>query len=140
VAEKLAQITHDVVLDGEVVALNSRGKPEFQLLQNYKTTGKGTLAYYVFDLLELNGYDIKDLELLQRRELLDELFASGGKAFKTEQKVQAGLFKTYYVRTDGKKYFYKSRKDKVESVIDKLAHSLYRPGRRSDQWLKFKTQ
>lgn len=139
VAEKLAQITHDVVLDGEVVALNSRGKPEFQLLQNYKTTGKGTLAYYVFDLLELNGYDIKDLELLQRRELLDELFASGGKAFKTEKKDQAGLFKTEYVLTDGKKYFNKIRKEKGEGVIAKLATSLYRPGRRSDQWLKFKT-
>src|SRR5690606_23410316 len=56
IADTLKKLGHTAVLDGEVAALNDEGKLEFQLLQNYETTKKGDLYYYVFDLLYLNGY------------------------------------------------------------------------------------
>ncbi len=58
VAKSLSKLKHDAVLDGEVVVLNDEGKHDFHLLQNYNGTGGGTLAYYVFDILWMDGYDL----------------------------------------------------------------------------------
>ncbi|WP_438865975.1 ATP-dependent DNA ligase, partial [Salinimicrobium oceani] len=54
--EQLKNIPHDVILDGEIVALNEEGKPVFQNLQNYQNDPSGELRFYVFDLLYLNGH------------------------------------------------------------------------------------
>ena len=69
--EALAGIDQDVILDGEVVALNDQGLPDFQTLQNYKKGAQ--LKYYVFDLLYLDGYDLSRLELMKRRQLLQKI-------------------------------------------------------------------
>lgn len=58
VAHALRELRHDVVLDGEVVVLDKQGKPDFDALQAYTRTKEGLLAYYVFDLLWLDGYDL----------------------------------------------------------------------------------
>src|SRR5262245_5373985 len=69
----LAQLGHDAVLDGEIVVLDPEGKARFHLLQNYQNSGRGTLIYYVFDLLYLDGRDLRGEELSLRREKLASL-------------------------------------------------------------------
>jgi bifunctional non-homologous end joining protein LigD len=62
---------HDsFVLDGEVVALNENGVPDFQQLQNWRTT-EYAIVYYVFDVLHRNSTDFLDLTPQERRQVLD---------------------------------------------------------------------
>src|SRR5439155_6290586 len=66
--EKLAQET---IIDGEIVALNAAGQPSFNLLQNYQTAAQ-TIVFYAFDLLMVNGQNLMDRPLEERRELLQQ--------------------------------------------------------------------
>ena len=59
IVESLKGLSHAAVLDGEVVALDEAGRSRFQLLQNYRKTGDGRLVYCVFDLLYLDGRDLR---------------------------------------------------------------------------------
>src|SRR5690606_1290766 len=61
-------------LDGEVVALDSEGNVSFQALQNMARSGKqARLAYYIFDLIHLDGYDLSKTPLIERKRLLKEI-------------------------------------------------------------------
>jgi bifunctional non-homologous end joining protein LigD len=70
IVSTLERLGHDAVLDGEIVVVDQAGKPRFQLLQSYQKTGQGALVYQVFDLLYLDGHDLRNLPLLRRKELL----------------------------------------------------------------------
>lgn len=70
VVEALKEIKHDVVLDGEIVVMDDKGRSQFQLLQDYRRHKRGTLVYYVFDLIYLDGYDVRNLPLLERKKFL----------------------------------------------------------------------
>ena len=59
-----------VVIDGEIAALDSKGKTSFQLLQSYGTGKRIPLVYYAFDLLTLEGTDLRSRPLIERRKLL----------------------------------------------------------------------
>src|SRR5262245_25591021 len=73
VVNSLSTLDHEAVFDGEVVVVDNEGKSHFQLLQNYQRTGRGRLVYYVFDLLYLDGNDLRQLPLTRRKELLAEI-------------------------------------------------------------------
>jgi bifunctional non-homologous end joining protein LigD len=70
IVDNLRHLGHDAVLDGEVVVLDAAGKPSFDLLQNFGRTRRGSLVYYVFDLLYLDGHDLRGLPLHLRKALL----------------------------------------------------------------------
>jgi len=70
VYQALQKIKHKAVLDGEVVLLNEKNLPDFQKLQHYENHLNYPLIYYVFDLLSLDGKDLKDLPLTDRKALL----------------------------------------------------------------------
>lgn len=129
-AKELSIIKDDVVLDGEVVIEDSKGVSNFQMLQNYDTIKKGTLKYYVFDILYLNGHRLTDMPLSQRRELLDAFF---------ENYTFKNIFKSDIVVGHGEKLYKKLEKKGYEGIIAKEASSLYYPGKRSESWLKIKT-
>src|SRR5215510_2146758 len=59
-----------VILDGEIAALDEKGRSSFQLLQIFKSSGDVPLVYYVFDLLCLEGKDLREQPLSGRRKLL----------------------------------------------------------------------
>ena len=63
------------ILDGEVVVLDDDGRPSFQALQYFSLKETGRLFYYVFDLLHLNGVDLMQRPLVERRVSLAELMA-----------------------------------------------------------------
>src|SRR5439155_9328508 len=77
IAEAVDRISiSNLVLDGEIVAVDQRGRASFQLLQNYRSRHAGNstqLRYYVFDLLNLENRDLKSLPLAQRKSILEQL-------------------------------------------------------------------
>ncbi len=125
--EHLKAIPHDVILDGEVVALDETGKPVFQKLQNYQKEPSGELRYYVFDLLYLNGHNIMHLPLTERKSLLPEVIEDIPQVYYCD-----------HVESMGKAFFEQAVEMGMEGVIAKKADSQYIPGSRSDKWLKIK--
>lgn len=135
--QDLAKQTADnFVVDGEIVALNPKGVSDFQLLQGRINLKKGpkisqavasTQIYYnIFDIMYANGYDLRDVDLLDRKQILKNLLKFGNLLKYTDHKVG-----------DGIKFFKQACRLKWEGLIAKDAHSAY-TGKRSKAWLKFK--
>jgi bifunctional non-homologous end joining protein LigD len=80
----LRRLRRQVVLDGEIVVLDDRGRSQFQLLQNYQRTGQGVLRYCVFDLLYLDGHDLRGQPFRRRKEWLAEILTVGPEVFLSE--------------------------------------------------------
>ncbi len=129
VADELSKIHHSVILDGEVVIEDKKGNSHFQSLQNFQRTGTGELKYYVFDILNLDGTDVRELPLIERKELLKLLL----------QKAKLkNVFYSEHVIGKGKSFYKTAEKKKLEGIIAKDSRSPYRSGRRSGDWLKIK--
>ena len=65
--------SHDVVLDGEIVAVDHEGRPSFQALQHRSARTNHKIAYYVFDVLHEGGMPLTDLPLEERRAILTRI-------------------------------------------------------------------
>ena len=129
VLDSLRKLRFEAVLDGEIVVVDDRGHPDFQMLQDYPKSGSGHLLYYVFDLLHFQGHDLTNLPLLRRKELLKKILPSLPKIRFSDHVVKDGVL------------FFTVVKDKgLEGIIAKHARSVYQMGRRSRQWLKVKTR
>ena len=72
IAQALAELGRPTILDGEIVALDEEGHPRFEWLVN-RGPQRGTLVYYVFDLLMLDGKDLRHLPLMKRKQRLGRL-------------------------------------------------------------------
>lgn len=128
IVDSLKAINHQCLLDGEVV-IEEKGVSKFQLLQNYTTTHKGTLLYYVFDMLQLDGNDLTDMPLVERKEILQLLL---------KQTKLKGVIYSEHTRGDGTKLLAKAKKRGYEGIIAKRAESIYHTGQRSPDWQKIK--
>ncbi|MCU7495071.1 MAG: DNA ligase D [Ignavibacteria bacterium] len=128
IVEALKGIKHDAVLDGEVVALDKTGKSNFQLLQNYSRTKEGELIYYVFDLLYLDGYDLRDLPLKDRKDMLRKLLPE----------LRHVRFSDH-VKESGIDFFMAAQEKQQEGIMAKDLRSPYRSGQRTGEWQKIKT-
>jgi bifunctional non-homologous end joining protein LigD len=127
IAKALAAIGHDAIFDGEVVVFGKDGKPDFDALQLYN--GHNTpIQYCVFDLLELDGSNIMNLPLIQRKELLKAL-TNDNKAFHYSESFESG-----------EALYQQSLKDNLEGIVAKEKHSTYQPGARNNAWLKIPTR
>ncbi len=69
----VAHLPVSAVIDGEIVALNNKGVPDFSALQTWRSEADGYLAFFAFDILWLNGYDLTNLPLEKRRETLKQV-------------------------------------------------------------------
>jgi len=116
------------VLDGEIVTVNEKGGSSFQQLQNWRSEADGELLYYVFDILWLEGYDLKNLALYERREILKQLLPPGGFIHFSEN-----------FETTAADFLEAAKKLGMEGIIAKKTDSEYSPGIRSKNWLKIKT-
>lgn len=118
------------VLDGEVVVLRPDGTTGFQDLQNAFRDGRQeTLSYCIFDLLYLNGTDLKPLPLKERKRLLAELLSA--------QSESSPLRYSDHVEGNGPAFLKQACRKKLEGIISKRADAEYQPGRGFD-WLKVK--
>jgi bifunctional non-homologous end joining protein LigD len=124
--QELASFKKNLVIDGEIVALDKKGMPSFQLLQQYEQA-QVPLVYYVFDCLYVNGKSIENKPLLERKEILKS------------QLPESVLVKYCdHIEADGKAFFALTKKKGLEGMMAKKADSKYREGIRSADWLKVK--
>lgn len=128
IIQDLVRIKNNVILDGELVALDDKGKSHFQLIQNYQRE-ESSLCYYVFDLPFKDGEDLRDLPLIERKNLL--------KNFLEQLNLPYVQF-TDHILKEGKSFFKLAAKEKLEGIIGKKITSTYE-SRRSPDWVKIKT-
>jgi bifunctional non-homologous end joining protein LigD len=118
----------NAVVDGEIVAVNEKGFASFQQLQNWRSEADGDLLYYVFDILWLAGFDLTQLPLTERREIVRQLIPN-------ESLIRFSEGFT----TSATDFFAASEKLGIEGIIAKKDDSEYTPGIRTRHWLKIKT-
>ncbi|WP_313501845.1 DNA ligase D [Kaistella carnis] len=118
-----------MVLDGEIVAFNAEGKPDFQILQKIDENPNLAMTFQVFDLLWLNGHSTESLTLIERKELLKEALVENEVVKYCE-----------HIPEHGKDFFDQIKKMELEGMMAKKADSNYSEGVRSSDWLKIKFQ
>jgi bifunctional non-homologous end joining protein LigD len=121
----LAVRSAEAVLDGEICALDERGRSQFGLLQE----GAGKLVLVVYDLLELDSEPLLHLTLEERRERLQEL---------VDERAGPVVVSPHFA--DGEALLEAAREQGLEGVVAKRMDSPYQPGRRSTEWRKVKVR
>lgn len=130
IAKALEKIDTDMILDGEIVVEDAKGKSHFQWLQNREDHPKrGTLKYYVFDILYFQGFDLRGLELLQRKKIVKAVLPRFKNILYAEHTLEHGI-----------QLFKSIEKKGGEGIIAKKTDSKYHTGKRSKYWLKIKTE
>ena len=127
IALELEKQKHHMILDGEVVAYDEQGKPNFQFLQQIGDNPDAALVYHVFDLLWLNGHSTEELPLIQRKELLKEALTETDRIKYCD-----------HIQEKGIEFFAQMRKMQLEGMIAKRAESVYIENHRTTDWLKIK--
>lgn len=119
-----------IILDGEVVVVDEKGRTDFQALQNYMKNPKGkSLTYMIFDIIALEGKDLRDTQLIKRKEILKELLKDAPK----------NLCCSNYVRGRGKECLNAACKLNLEGIVGKKVDSIY-SGKRNGDWIKIKCE
>jgi DNA ligase D-like protein (predicted ligase) len=126
IVEAIDVIPDGTVLDGEIVALDDEGRPNFNLLQHSRTEGR-RVCYFVFDLLVCQNCDLTGLPLTERRRLLK-------KFLKPSQPVR--ILDQFEVSAD--EIIAAVRQQKLEGVVAKRKDSRYEAGKRSGAWTKYR--
>ena len=134
--EELAQLAHNVVLDGEIVVVKE-GKPDFQaLLERGQATSpveielqakRSPVVYVVFDILEKDGVSLVDLPLTERKRILRDSVKEGKHVLLSD-----------FVEEKGEAYYRVALEKGLEGVMAKKKDSVYEQGVRSGNWLKIK--
>ncbi len=117
----------NAVVDGEVVVLDEGGKPNFGALQNWRSEADGEIFYYVFDLLWLNGKDLMQIPLSERRTILKQNIPENSIIRFSENFEVSGI-----------EFFETAEKMGLEGIMAKKSDSTYSAGNRSKDWLKIK--
>jgi bifunctional non-homologous end joining protein LigD len=121
----------EAIVDGEVVALDDNGVPDFSLLQErisaYRSARDVALVFQAFDLLYLDGRLLTAVPLEQRKKLLHLVL-------REHRRVRYAS----HVVTEGLAFFEAARRMGVEGIVAKHRRSRYEPGHRTTTWLKIK--
>ena len=128
VVDALASLDSDFVLDGELVALDSKGRPSFQILQN-NLSRTLPVYFYCFDLLNRDGETLVSSPIEQRRDLLHRIVAAPEDPLRLSPLLQASSGQVLEA----------VRKLGLEGVVGKRTGSIYEPGERSGAWIKLRT-
>jgi len=124
----------EAILDGEIVALDEKGHSGFARLQQRMhvrapaptLVAQVPVTYYLFDLLYLDGYDLRHVPLLQRKEFLRILLHAGNRVRFSDHQI-----------AQGKELYELAGANGLEGIIGKRSDSLYGEGR-SNSWVKIK--
>jgi DNA ligase D-like protein (predicted ligase) len=127
IVRALSPMPDETVIDGEVVALDSTGKPSFNLLQNYASAAD--LHFFIFDLLMLNGKDEMSEPLTKRRELLEQyVFPTISDPIRSSPVLEGSL----------KDLIQSVKAQGLEGLVAKRRDSRYESGLRSGAWQKMR--
>ena len=120
----------ELVIDGEIISADEHGRRNFSALQDDLKHGRhDRMAYYVFDLLYLDGFDTRAAPLIERKHALQRILAKAG------AKTPRVLYSEHFV--DGPDLYARACNMKLEGIVSKRADAPYRSGR-GEQWLKIK--
>ncbi len=125
--EELQTWNQNVILDGEVVVVNSQGISDFGALQNWRSEADGDLIFYIFDILWSEGRDLTSLPLEERKRILSETITPTDTIRISENFGESAT-----------QFFEVAQKMGLEGIIAKKADSEYHSGARSKEWLKIK--
>jgi DNA ligase D-like protein (predicted ligase) len=128
IANALAKMPNETVIDGEIVSLDESGKPSFNALQNFGSANT-PIYYYLFDVMMLSGRNVMQEPLSERRELLHEhVLTTLAEPIRESPVLEASLPDLVAsVRTHG-----------LEGLVAKRLDSRYEPGDRSGAWQKMR--
>ena len=118
-----------VILDGEVVAVDSKGRASFQKLQQAMKTGDSGFIFHIFDLIYLDGFSLTKTPLIIRKEVLSQLFQSVSD--------KSPLRYSDHVQGNGFQFFKEACQFGIEGIVSKLADSSYE-STRTRSWIKVK--
>jgi bifunctional non-homologous end joining protein LigD len=122
---------HQAILDGEVVMTTPKGDTDFGALESYVSSKRADrahhdLVYYAFDLLHLEGSDLRDVPLIERKTILKELVGELGRS---------PIVYSEHVEADGPDVLRNACRLELEGVVSKLKQGKYRSGR-NPAWVK----
>lgn len=121
---------HQAVIDGEVVSGDKEGVSDFSALQDDLKSGRlDRLAYYAFDLLYLDGYDLTGASLIDRKRVLQDLLG--------ELPKDGVIRLSEHFDAEGSVMLKLAQDMKLEGIVSKRADAPYRAGR-TGAWLKTK--
>lgn len=130
VFEALENWNDEMVIDGEIVAIDEKEMPNFNQLQNWKNEDDGTLHYYIFDILWYKGKNLMGLPLTYRKAILEAIIPKEHAIIKLSESLNV----------KGTTLFKQVSKMGLEGIMAKRSNSLYVAGARSKDWLKIKAQ
>jgi bifunctional non-homologous end joining protein LigD len=125
IVEALGVLPENTVVDGEVVALDELGRPNFNLLQNFRSEAS-RIHYFVFDLLIYEGRDLTRLPLIERREIMRSVLKFDSPRIRISDFFEVSAADMLDgVRAQG-----------LEGIVGKRKDSRYESGNRSGAWIK----
>ena len=131
IVDAVASVKADeAIIDGEIVALDTQGVSSFQLLQTIEIGERPPIYYYAFDLLQLNGKDLRNLTLIERKAQLEQILKNAPE----------GLRYSASLGNDVSILLKHVAKLGLEGLMGKRTDSVYEPGKRSGAWIKLKTR
>ena len=125
--EALGELPEGTVVDGEVVALDDAGRPNFNLLQSFRNEAS-RIHYFIFDILICNDRDLTRLPLNERRKLMKSVLKLRSPRIRISEQFE----------TSGNDMLAAVRQQQLEGVVGKRKDSLYQPGKRTGSWIKYR--
>jgi bifunctional non-homologous end joining protein LigD len=126
IAAALKDLPDDTVIDGEVVALGADGKPDFNLLQNFRSA-ESRIHYYAFDILIHKGRRLTALPLSERRAILSDVIEPGEHIALSQVSDRSAVEMLKFIKSHG-----------LEGAVAKRSDSVYQPGQRTGLWSKYR--
>src|SRR5215469_3032001 len=127
VYEALGDLPENTVVDGEIVALDDEGKPNFSLLQHYASQASH-IHYFIFDLLVYQNHDLTRLPLIERREIMGTALHLRSPKIRIAESFETSVEEMLKaVRELG-----------LEGVVAKKKQSFYESGKRAGSWIKYR--
>jgi len=126
IATALKDLPNDTVIDGELVALGPDGRPDFNLLQNFRSA-ESRILYYAFDILIHKGRRLTELSLSERRIILSSVIEPREHVALSQVSDRSAAEMLRFVKSHG-----------LEGVVAKRSDSVYQPGQRTGLWSKYR--
>jgi DNA ligase D-like protein (predicted ligase) len=126
IAAALKDLPADTVIDGEVVAIGADGRPDFNLLQNFRSS-ESHIHYYAFDILIHQGRRITELPLSERRKILSTVVEPGEHVALSQVSDRSAAEMLQFIKSYG-----------LEGAVAKRSDSVYQPGQRTGLWSKYR--
>ena len=128
IADAIAQLRcREALVDGEAVVFGPQGVSDFGRLQTALSRGSSEIVLVAFDLLALDGWDLREVPLERRKKVLANLLTGAPRELRYSE----------HIGGNGREFFREACSHGLEGIVAKRAGDRYRPGR-SRSWLKIK--